>query len=157
MEKIAHRLDTRVVFNENREFGDIAMFAGHSDNGTPHISIVVDDVVLTVRVDSGIRSGFNRMNKNSFCMELAHEATHLEKSKAFLAGMNRAQRIQEEFRVYKKLEPVVVELTNKKEPLDKEHVEIYKIISTCRGATACSAFTEYFSKRTKSIPGFPTK
>lgn len=155
LNKIGRRLETQTVFNENGEFGGIAMFAGYSENGIPHITIVVDDVLLSVRVDNGVKTGFNQMSKNSFCMELAHEATHLEKSKAFLLSMNRTKRIQEEFRVYKKLESVVFELRAKKEPLDREHVEIYEIVSKCPGLTACPAFVEHFSQRAKSIPGFP--
>lgn len=157
VEKIGRRLHTRIAFNENNEFGSATMIAGYGDN-IPFITVVADYVVLSVRVDSGVRTGFNRMNKNSFCLGLAHEATHLEKPKSFFRPeMSRAERMQEEFRVYKKLEPAVVELIHKKEPLENDDLYIYKIIAKCPGPVACPAFLQEFSARAKSIPNFPNK
>lgn len=134
------------------------MFASYGDTGTPNITIVVDYVVLSIRVDSGIRSGFGRANKNSFCLGLAHEAIHLENPKSFFEKARICSvRIQEEFRTYKKLEPVVAEFSRKKEPLENEDIEIYKIIAKCPDPRACPAFVDHFSKRANDIPDFPKK
>jgi hypothetical protein len=158
VEKLSHRLGTHVVFNDKGEFGSIAMFSGY-EGGTPYIAIVVDDVVLAVRVDGGLQTGFSRVNKNSFCMMLAHEAVHLEKPKSFftVGKRTREELLQEEFRTYKRLEPVVRGLLDKKEPLDNEHLEMYEVIAKCPSSVSCPVFTEYFSKRTKNIPNFPVK
>lgn len=158
VEKIGRRLHTRIAFNENNEFGSTTMFAGYGDTNIPFITIVADYVVLSVRVDSGIKTGFGKINKNTFCLGLAHEAVHLEKPRSFFRPeMTRAERIQEEFRTYKKLEPVVIELTRKKEPLENEDVVIYKVVAKCPGSVACSAFVREFSERAKLIPNFPKK
>lgn len=158
IEKIGRRLHTRIAFNENNEYGSIMMFAGYGDTGIPFITIVADYVVLSVRVDSGLKTGFGKMNKNSFCLGLAHEATHLEKPRSFFRPqMTRAEKIQEEFRTYKKLKPVVIELGRKKELLENEDVEIYKVVAKCSGSVACPAFVQEFSERAKIIPNFPKK
>lgn len=158
MEKIGRRLHTRIDFNENNRFGSTTMFAGYADTSIPFITIVADYVMFSVRVDAGLKTGFNRMNKNSFCLGIAHEATHLEQPISFFrSGITRAERIQEEFRTYKKLEPIVKEFARKKEPLENEDVEIYKIVAKCSGSLACPAFVQGFSKRAQNIPNFPKK
>ena len=146
-EKLTGRLGTEFVYDVKHEFGAVLMMSSYYENGTPFIRIIADRLIMLVRVEQGVKTGFNRTQKNYFALSLAHEATHLERPiSSFREKGSRAEFIREELRVYRKMDVVVTELMKEGEPIDSDYAEMHKVLMKCGKSIACPAFTEHYSQ-----------
>lgn len=157
VEKLAGRLNTEFVTDEKHELGAALMLGGYDDRGVPFIRIVADNLLLLIRVEYGVKTGFNQMQKNTFALALAHEAVHLEQPWSFFKYKKTHQKfVDEELRTHRKINrQVVTELLKKGELIDIEFMKIREVLSKCGNLVSCSAFTEFINRNSIGVATFP--
>jgi len=118
----------------------------------PYIEIYTPRLLMLVRVQQKVPTGFNQMCKNTFALGLVHEAVHLEReSKFYTVPHSDEQNLLEEERTWLKVDMGAVrQLRAMGQPLDTDYLESDDIMKRCGYKRGCPEFLEYLKSGGKS-------
>lgn len=124
----------------------------------PAIFIYTPRLLMLVRVQQKVQTGFNQMSKNIFVLGLVHEATHFERGEAYYTTETPTDETQllEEERVWLKVDELAVkQLRVIGQPLDIDFLEVDDILRRCNYQRGCVEFLNYLRTGGKT-PRSPT-
>jgi len=151
-ERAAERLVLGFVgeyLNNSTLSNQVLMQSGFTKDNRPSIDISAKRLIIWVRIQGRIATGFNRMQKNSIAVSLAHETVHLEKPKeAFDALRSREGTILEEMRTWEKIDRLVVaDLLGRHEPIEIDYIQAHEALLRCRGSRSCPEFRHFIEMK----------
>ena len=124
-------------YQEERQIAMQTYYAG----GIPHVAILADHLITSIRVKEKTPSGFTQRQKNTFAMGLVHETVHLERPREYFEDPKKSEDLDEEFRTYGKVDKLVVSpLLKMGEPIDDEFIKLHEILLSCNYQSPCLRF-----------------